>query len=131
MDTANWYQNLIKPKFAPPASVFGPVWSVLYTIIFVSFGYTVYLVHKKNIPQAVLIPLIINLVANFLFSPIQFGLKNNYLAALDITVVLVTLIWFMAKIYPHNKLISLVQIPYLLWVSFATILQLSITWLNR
>ena len=59
------------------------------------------------------------------------GLKNNLLAAIDILLVLITLIWAMIAIYPHMRWITYIQIPYLLWVSFATLLQLTITYLNK
>lgn len=131
MDTAEWYQNLIKPSFAPPSWLFGPVWSLLYTIIFVTYGYIIYLVAKGRIAKKVLIPLLLNLVFNLLFSPIQFGLQNNLLAAIDIILVLITLIWLFLYLLPKNKFLAFAQIPYLLWVSFATLLQFSITWLNR
>jgi len=68
---------------------------------------------------------------HFSFTPIQFGLKNNYLAALDILLVLITLIWAMLAIFPHERWITYIQIPYLLWVIFATVLQLTVTYLNR
>lgn len=131
MSSAQWYSQLIKPSFAPPSWLFGPVWSVLYLIIFVTYGYTIYLVIKKTLPPFVLIPLFLNLITNLLFTPLQFGLQNNFLAAIDITLVLATLVWFMVSIFSHSKILSLAQIPYLLWVSFATILQFTITWLNR
>lgn len=129
-NTYNWYSQLVKPSWAPPAYLFGPVWSVLYVLIAVSFGRVFFLVWKKKIPSAVALPFILNLVFNLIFSPIQFGLQNNLLAALDILLVLGTLIWAMIAIYPYQKWIAYIQIPYLLWVSFATILQLSITLMN-
>jgi benzodiazapine receptor len=131
METANWYKNLIKPSFAPPSWLFGPVWAILYTIIFATYGYIVYLVSKGRLSKQTLIPLVLNLLFNFLFSPIQFSLQNNLLAAIDITLVLGTLVWLIVLLLPHRKVLALAQIPYLLWVSFATILQFSITWLNR
>ena len=76
-------------------------------------------------------PFVFNLIFNFLFTPIQFGLKNNFLAALDIIVVLVTLLLAMSRIYQRAKWVALVNIPYVLWVTFATALQLTITVLNR
>ena len=72
----------------------------------------------------------LNLVFNFAFTPLQFGLKSNILAAVDILFVLGTLIWAMVSILPYSGWIAYVQIPYLLWVSFATVLQLTITKLN-
>lgn len=131
MQTQTWYRELIKPSWAPPSWLFGPVWSVLYVIIFISFGTVFYKVLNKQIPFIVALPFILNIIFNLLFSPIQFGLQNNYLAALDIILVLGTLIWAMIVIYPYAKWIALVNIPYLLWVSFATVLQFVITYLNR
>jgi tryptophan-rich sensory protein len=58
-------------------------------------------------------------------------LRNNLLASADILLILGTLIWLFVAIYPHAKWVALVNIPYLLWVSFATLLQLTITYLNR
>lgn len=78
----------------------------------------------------VLLPFILNLVFNFAFTPLQFGLQNNILAATDILLVLATLVWAMIAIFPHARWITYAQIPYLLWVSFATVLQLTITYLN-
>ena len=86
---------------------------------------------KKEIALIVALPFVLNLIFNFAFTPLQFGLKNNLLAAIDILFVLGTLIWAMAAIYPHARWITYIQIPYLLWVSFATVLQLTITYLNR
>ncbi len=130
MDTYSWYSQLQKPSWAPPSFLFGPVWSVLYFIIALTFGRVFYLVWQKQLPAYLLLPFILNLVFNALFTPLQFGLRNNYLASLDIALVLVTLIWIIIAIYPFNKTIAYLQIPYLLWVSFATVLQLTITYLN-
>lgn len=131
MNTYNWYSQLVKPSWSPPSWVFGPVWTFLYILIAVSFGKVFWMAWNRQIPLAVALPFILNLVFNFAFTTIQFGLKNNLLAALDILLVLGTLIWAMVAIYPHVRWIAYIQIPYLLWVSFATVLQLTITWLNR
>jgi benzodiazapine receptor len=125
-----WYIQLVRPEWAPPAWLFGPVWTVLYCIIAISFGYVFWLFLKKKIPFLVLLPFALNLLFNALFTPIQFGLKNNLLAAIDIVLVLGTIIWFMVAIWQHAKWVAYVNIPYLLWVSFATILQFTITGLN-
>lgn len=130
MNEYNWYTNLIKPEWAPPAWLFWPVWSFLYLLIIISFGYVFYMKIKKQIPAKVIIPFIINIISNIAFTPIQFGLKNNLLAAIDIIIVLVSLLFCIKQIYPYKKWISYTQIPYLLWVSFATILQFTITYLN-
>lgn len=131
MQSYNWYQQLIKPLWSPPVWLFGPVWTILYILIAISFSKVFFLAFQKKIALIIALPFILNLIFNFAFTPIQFGLKNNYLAALDILLVLITLIWAMIAIYPHLKWITYIQIPYLLWVGFATILQLTITYLNR
>lgn len=129
--SAAWYDSLIQPSFAPPASVFAPVWTVLYAIIAVSYGYVLFQAIKKRIPWRVVWPFALNLVFNLAFTPLQFGLKNNALAAVDILLVLATLLWAMKAVWPHARWVALANVPYLLWVAFATVLQLSITWLNR
>jgi tryptophan-rich sensory protein len=131
MNNYNWYQQLLRPSWAPPAWLFGPVWTFLYILIAISFGKVFQMTFQKRIPFIVALPFILNLIFNVIFTPIQFGLKNNLLAAIDILLVLITLIWAMMAIYPHAKWVSYVQIPYLLWVCFATILQITVTYLNR
>jgi benzodiazapine receptor len=131
MNTYNWYQTLIKPSFAPPSFLFGPVWTVLYVIIAYTFGTVFYKLFKGQIPFIIALPFILNLVFNFAFTPLQFGLKNNLFAAIDIALVLGTLIWAMIAIWPFAKWIVYANIPYLLWVTFATVLQFTITYLNR
>lgn len=130
-DSADWYNSLLQPAFAPPASWFGPVWTVLYVLIAISFGAVLLMAARKLVPWRTLLPFGLNLLFNLAFAPLQFGLKNNWLAALDILLVLGTLVWALRAIWPHARWVALVNIPYLLWVAFATALQLSITWLNR
>lgn len=130
-DTYIWYSSLVKPSWAPPGWVFGPVWSVLYIIIFVTFGFVFYRALTGKLPWSGALPFALNLVFNLAFSPLQFGLRNNFLAALDIILVLATLIWALIAIWPNARFVLYLNIPYLLWVSFATALQLTITYLNR
>ena len=131
MIVSDWYQNLQKPFWAPPAFVFGPIWSFLYALILVSYGFVFYQFFKGKISFFVLLPFILNLIFNFAFTPIQFVLKDNTLAVFDILLVLFTLIWAIRVIYPKYKWVTLINLPYLLWVIIATTLQISITYLNR
>jgi len=125
-----WYQTLIKPVWAPPAWLSEPVWGVLYFIIAFSFVTVFQKVYKKELPPVVALPFVLNLIFNFVFSPILLNWQNNYLASLDIILVLGTLIWAMIAIYPRIKWVVFVNIPYLLWMIFMVTLQISITVLN-
>ncbi len=126
----NWYSTLIKPTWAPPSFLFGPVWTFLYTVIAITYGTVFYKAYKKELPKAVVLPFILNLIFNFSFTYFQFTLKNNLLASIDIILVLITLVWALIAVYPHVKWVAYANIPYVLWVSFATVLQLTITYLN-
>jgi len=127
----SWYETLAKPSWAPPASLFGTVWSILYPIILVAYGFVIVQALRGEMPRSVLWPVLINLAANIAFTPIQFGLRNLVLAELDIIIVLVTIVWSMIAIWPHARLAAIALVPYLVWVGIATVLQTSITLLNR
>ena len=134
MNEPTQYAQLIKPLWAPPSWLFGPVWSILYAIIAVSFGTVFYKAFTKQIPWMVALPFVLNLVFNFAFTPIQFGLVNNFLASIDILLVVGTLVWALYALWhaaPALRWVVYANIPYLLWVSSATVLQLTITFLNR
>ena len=130
-NAADWYAQLAKPFFAPPSWVFGPVWAVLYVVIAISFGYVLVQCLRRKLPLGLLWPFLLNLVSNAAYSPIQFGLRNNLLASIDIVLILGTLLWALSAVWRLARWVAIVNIPYLLWVAFATVLQLSITWLNR
>lgn len=130
MDPFEWYSQLVKPFWAPPGWLFGPVWTVLYAVIAVSYGYVALLFLRGRVPFAVFLPFALNLGFNLAFTPIQFGLRNNLLAAADILLVLGTLVWALTVIRPRAPWVCYANVPHLLWVAFATALQLTITWLN-
>lgn len=130
MREQDWYLTLIKPSWAPPSWLFGPVWTVLYMLIAISFGSVARLYFSSKISFWVALPFLLNIFFNLIFSPIQFGLQNNVLAAIDIVLVLATLVWAIVAIYPHARWIALINIPYFAWVLFATSVQLTITYLN-
>jgi len=131
MQAVNWYATLIKPFWAPPAWLFGPVWTLLYILIAISFGYVIYKYFKGEISFIILLPFILNIIFNLIFSPIQFGLQNMWLASIDILLVLGTLVWAFIAIFPITSWVVYLNIPYLLWGAFATILQFTILYLNR
>ena len=125
-----WYNSLIKPEWTPAPKTIGTIWQILYPVIIVSFGYVFLQAYKGRVSWYVALPFAINLVANVLFTPIQFGMRNMPLAAFDIVVVWSTIIWSMAAIWPYSLWVMLAQIPYFVWVSIATVLQIYITFSN-
>ncbi|MEI6810696.1 MAG: TspO/MBR family protein [Candidatus Nomurabacteria bacterium] len=128
--TMQWYSHLIKPEWAPPSWLFGPAWAFLYLLIAISFGYVFYKYKKGKIKQKIALPFALNIIFNFLFSPIQFMLQSNLLASIDVVLVWVTIIWIMKVSWKKYRWVAIMNIPYLVWVSFATVLQLTITYLN-
>lgn len=131
MERMDWYASLAKPTWIPSPSFIGTMWTVLYPIIIVTFGYMVYRVARGQAPSSLLVPIAINVVTNIAFTPIQFGLRNLPLASADIILVLVTIVWCMVAFWPHSRVAALALTPYLAWVGTASVLQLSITWMNR
>ena len=102
----------------------------MYILIFISFGFIFIKLFNRDISFIIVLPFILNIIFNILFSPIQWVLRNNLLASIDILLMLITLIWIMVSIYPYYQWITYIQIPYLLWISFAFVLQASITKMN-
>ena len=126
----SWYATLNKPFFAPPNWIFGPVWTLLYFLMGVSF----YLIWKqgwqeKKIKTAGLY-FLAQLGFNFIWSPIFFGLRAPLLALFVIIAMWALIVMTMKKFYPLSKLAFYLLIPYLLWVSFATLLNTAIVVLN-
>ncbi len=127
MNSTDWYHQLKKPFWAPADWVFGTVWSIVYPIIFAVNIYVLYLLTQHKITWLIALPFWLNLFFNAIFTPIQFGLRNNAWAFVDILLILVTIVWAIIAIWPHAKIASIAFVPYLIWVSIATALQLSIT----
>ena len=130
MKTYKQYTKYKKPAWAPPSWLFAPVWTILYILIFLSFGYVFLSYVESKISFLVIMPFILNLIFNLSFTYLQFNLKNYILASVDIVLTWITIILCMFIIFPFAPWITYLQIPYFLWVSFATILQLRITYLN-
>ena len=130
MTWMEWYGSLAKPSWTPAPATIGLIWSVLYPVILVSFGFVFVQAVRRKVPGRVALPFAVNLVANLLFMPIFSGLRDVQLAAVDILVVWATIIWCVVSVWPHAKWVAVARGPYLVWVSVATVLQLSITAMN-
>lgn len=130
MSWIEWYNSLVKPSWTPQPATIGMIWQILYPIILITFGFVFVQAFRGKVSWLVALPFAVNLVANLIFTPIQFGLRNLTLAAIDIVIVWSTILWCIAAVWQHYKWVSLAQIPYLVWVSLASVLQLCITFWN-
>lgn len=130
MNWLDWYNALDKPTWTPAPSTISMIWMILYPIILVSFGFVFVQAFRGKLPWRIAVPFAINLVANLAFMPIFSGLRNVPLAAADIVIVWVTIIWMLVAVWPVYRWIALAQVPYFVWVSMATVIQLSIMAMN-
>lgn len=131
MNTETYYNSQKMPPLSPPSWAFGVVWPFLYILILISYGIVFYKTIKGEITLLFALPFIINLICNFLFTYLQFGLKNNILAMIDILIILATIIITLLLLWTNYRTLAYMQIPYLIWVLFATYLQIGTTILNR
>jgi len=126
-----WYATLTRPPIAPPNWLFGPVWTLLY----ISMGVAAGLIWQKGISskavQAAIVLFLIQLALNGLWSFIFFGWHLLFLAFIEIVVMWVFILLTIIKFYALSPAAGLILVPYLLWVSFASILNLSFWWMNR
>jgi benzodiazapine receptor len=131
MDFRTWYDALVKPSWTPSPGTISLIWTILYPIIAVTFVFVFVQTLRGKVPWLVALPFLINLTANSLFMPIFAGLRNIPLATTDILIVLGTIIWGIVAMWPHYRWVATAQIPYLMWVGIATVLQISIALTNR
>ncbi|QQG40556.1 MAG: tryptophan-rich sensory protein [Candidatus Levyibacteriota bacterium] len=127
----NWYNLLNQPSFRPPNWLFGPVWTTLYTLMGISL-YWIWIkgTKKKEVREALKL-FAVHLVFNASWSIVFFGMNNIPLSLVNIIVLWILIIMVMVKFYKIDKKASWILLPYLAWVSFATILNFSIFLLNR
>jgi translocator protein len=124
-----WYASLNKPVFNPPDWVFGPVWTILYLLM----GISLYLIWKSPaspIRKLALLIFGIQLVLNFAWSFIFFFFQQPGYALIEIVVLWFSILAMIIVFHRINKVAAYLQVPYLLWVTFATFLNASIWWLN-
>lgn len=126
-----WYATLNKPFFSPPNWLFAPVWITLYFLMGIAF----YLIWQKDtanpLVKKAIILFLVQLLLNSLWSILFFGLRSPLLGLIDIIPLLVLIVLTILQFLKINKTAGLLLVPYFLWVSFATILNLSLFLLNR
>lgn len=123
----NWYMTLNKPVFSPPSFIFGPVWTILYFLMGVSL-YLIWMSGKKA--KGAVFFFWIHLFFNTTWSVMFFGLRSPLLGLINILILWFLIVIVIYKFWKINKTAGVLQIPYLVWVSFATVLNLNILLLN-
>lgn len=129
----SWYQDLAKPFFNPPGWVFGPVWTVLYTLMGIALYFLwvrTQKLRKRQESKNLVFLFLIHLVFNAIWSPIFFGMHQIGFAFIIILAMVGSLIYIMYKAWNIDRRIAYILIPYLAWISFASILNLSLWILN-
>jgi len=129
-EIAVWYASLNKPSFNPPSHLFGPVWTALYILMGVSM-FLIWNTPKTKLRQKALAVFGIQLFANFWWSILFFNFHTVFLAVIDILIMWFLIIYMISLFKKIKPIAAYLQIPYLLWVSFATVLNISIWYLNR
>ena len=124
-----WYAGLNKPWFNPPNFLFGPVWFTLYVMMGVSL-FMVWNTKSDMSKKTAVIVFSVQLLLNALWSIIFFGMRNPGLAFIEIILLWVFILLSIIKFYPVSRKASYILIPYLLWVSYASVLNFSIWRLN-
>jgi len=123
VDAAAFYAQLSKPSWAPPAQLFGPVWSALYLLM----GVAAWLVWRSRGFKGVALGLFgAQLAANALWSWLFFAWHRGALAAVEVLVLLALIVATVVAFWRTSRLAALLLVPYLLWVSFASVLTWSV-----
>lgn len=127
-----WYPTLIKPSFNPPNWIFAPVWTSLYIMMGIAAGlvWNQITTHKEAVTKALQF-FTIQLVLNALWSYLFFGLHNLILATIEVVLLWLMIFETYSQFAKINKMASYLMLPYLAWVSFASVLTASIWWLNQ
>lgn len=121
------YENLIQPSFAPPSFLFPVVWAILYILMGISYG----ILKSKNLnDQRIDNIYYLQLGVNALWSIFFFILKWRLFSFFWILLLIILVILMVKEFYNQNKVSGLLQIPYLIWLIFASILNLSVYFLN-
>lgn len=124
-----WYQYLQKPVFSPPNWIFGPVWTLLYILMGVGL-YLIWESEKSDLRSKAIKIFSVQLALNFAWSFIFFEFRLTGVAFFEILLVWIAVLGMIISFYRVNKLAALLQIPYILWVTFASALNGAVWYLN-
>lgn len=125
----SYYYSLDLPPFAPPSWIFGPMWTVLYILMGMAL-YFLTQMDERKLKRKLLTLFVIQFICNFLWSALFFNLQSNFIAAVDITILVIVLTILLYHLWLHFRLVMWLLVPYYLWVLFATLLNYSIYFLN-
>lgn len=129
VQATSFYQELVQPSWAPPSSVFGPVWTVLYALMAIA-AWLVWRTGGFRANRRALLLFIAQLVANALWSWLFFAWHRGWWAFVDIVVLWVLIVATLVAFWRVRILAGVLLVPYLLWVSFAMALNFSVWRLN-
>lgn len=124
-----WYEELTKPQFAPPNWIFGPVWTILYAFMGIAL-YLVWKTKKTKQRQDALLFFAIQLGLNSLWSFLFFSLQQPLLAFIELVALWFFILLTVKKFYALSRMAGYLLLPYIIWVTFAAVLNLSIALLN-
>ena len=124
-----WYKALAKPTFNPPDWVFAPVWTTLYSLMGVS-GWRIWRRRTSRATRGALAVFVLQLLFNFAWSVLFFGFQRIDLALIDIVILFVAIVANMILFWRIERLATLLLVPYVAWVAFAIVLNVSIWLLN-
>lgn len=125
-----WYSTIQKPSFNPPNYLFGPVWTVLYILMGISL-YMILQTPKSDMRSKSIVLFAIQLILNLSWSFIFFIAQSPLAALIIIALLWIAIVMMMIYFHKITPKASYLQIPYLLWVSFATVLNAAIWYLNK
>jgi len=123
----SWYRDLNKPFFNPPNWVFGPVWTIIFVLMGVSL-YLVWNIGKKTVKAKKIFAL--QWVLNIFWTVIFFKFHSLLFAFIEILFLCVAIFWTIIEFYKVSRAAAYLLLPYIVWVSFAAVLNLSILILN-
>ncbi|EKD63772.1 MAG: hypothetical protein ACD_51C00203G0005 [uncultured bacterium] len=124
----DWYVVLNKPSFNPPNWIFGPVWTLLFALMGIAFYFV--LESKGRMRKIAITMFVVQFLLNIAWSFLFFGMQSPLYALIDIGLLLIAIIGTIWAFYKVDKKAGYLLIPYLLWVSFASVLNYAIWTLN-